>query len=283
MHSTTHTDTVPVSVLQKRSLERGSYSDSAVNLDAKAAFTAQPVELITRVLGLLDAKSVSLVSQTCRLLFSIATQDLLWKNLCKQRWADKKHAPLKLHPFVDYTHLLTKLDWQEKVDILERRFDNASQPSLLQPGPPSMDEDEDMVLAERVLQSTLVGVADVALFEPKLCGKWQASYIAAELDQHRTRITMNELNAYVWSYQESWGYFGTGDDLGHSLKVRFFPNGMRANAIEDGTARRPRPMPYSFTASGAIQVGQYPTHSKPRRVANWGWEFSNSYVTYKSL
>ncbi|KAI8840825.1 hypothetical protein BJ741DRAFT_596670 [Chytriomyces cf. hyalinus JEL632] len=276
IHSTTHTDAFPVSVQQKRSLERGSCSDSAVNLDAKTAFIAQPVELIMRVLGLLDAKSVSLASQTCRLLFSIGTQDLLWKNLCKQRWADKMHAPLKLHPFVDYKHLLAKLDRQEMVDILQRRFDN------VQPAPPSMDEEGD-VMAERVLQSTPVGVAGVALFEPKLCGKWQASYIAAELDQHRTRITMNELNAYVWSYQESWGYFGAGDDLGNCLKVRFFPNGTRANAIEDDTARRPRPMPYSFTASGAIQVGQYPTHSKPRRVANWGWEFSNSYVTYKSL
>ncbi|KAI8831804.1 hypothetical protein BJ741DRAFT_313127 [Chytriomyces cf. hyalinus JEL632] len=188
------------------------------------------------------------------------------------------HAPLKLHPFVDYTHLLAKLDRQEKVDILQRRFDNGFQPT-----PPSMDEEGDVVLAERVFRSTPVGIADLTVFQPKLCGKWQASYIAAELDQHRERITMNELNAYIWSYQESWGYFGAGVDSGYALRVRFFPNGIRANAIEDDTPRRPRPMPYNFTATGAIQVGQYPTHSKPRRLANWGWEFSNSYVTYKSL
>ncbi|KAI8610614.1 hypothetical protein BC830DRAFT_1143798 [Chytriomyces sp. MP71] len=251
--------------------------DSSITLNGeieKDLLTTQPVELVTRMLGFLGAEDLATVSSTCKLMHCLATQDLLWKKLCADRWQIKKHVPLALHPYVDYSSLVHKLDRVEKESILARRFIAHSLYAA--------DTDEE--LSERVVHTMPVAVPEVRVFEPVACGKWQASYIAAEMDQHRSRITMDELNAYEFTYHDNWGHgFYMNNEREDAIRVRFFPNGFRGNAISDDKPRRPRPMPYHFTPTGAIQVGQYPTHSRPRRLENWGWEFSNSYVQYTSI
>ncbi|KAJ3028724.1 UNVERIFIED_CONTAM: hypothetical protein HDU68_001003 [Siphonaria sp. JEL0065] len=141
-----------------------------------------------------------------------------------------------------------------------------------------MEEEEELNLL--VLHSKPVGWEGVTVFTPKKCSKWQASYIAAELDQSRKKLTMGELNSYDWCYHDNWsrGFYGDEDVI---VRVKFYPNGIRGNVL--GPDSRPRMMPYHFTHQGGIQVGQYPVHSKPVRLADWGWQFNNAYVTYTSM
>ncbi|KAJ3131883.1 Serine/threonine-protein phosphatase 2A regulatory subunit B'' subunit gamma [Physocladia obscura] len=63
--------------------------------------------------------------------------------------------------------------------------------------------------------------------------------------------------------------------------VKFSRDGTRGNV--KGKEYRPRVTPYHLSNNGSVQVGSYPPHSQPQRLEDWGWEFSNSYVTYTSF
>ncbi|KAJ3382044.1 hypothetical protein HDU84_004637 [Entophlyctis sp. JEL0112] len=121
-------------------------------------------------------------------------------------------------------------------------------------------------------------------FRPIKCGKWQASYIAADKDQFRQFLTLSELQAYRWRFTDEWGYGGFYDFEEHEVQetyVRFGKDGKRRN--ENGNYFRPRVVTYELRENGSVQVGQYPTHARPHRRTDWGWEFSNGYVTYTSV
>ncbi|KAI9330848.1 hypothetical protein BDR26DRAFT_691500 [Obelidium mucronatum] len=271
----------PIAGSPKRAALSIHQADSALNLSEPDYFTSQPNELITRILGFLDASNLANVSECSSRLYCLATQDLLWKELCKHRWASKKHQEMSLHPFVDYTALIDRLDRAEKLAILRRRFFSSKLKEDM------TEKEKDDELSQLVLHSKPVGWEGVTVFVPKKCSKWQASYVAAELDQNRDKLTMGELNAYDWLYHDNWsrgfygGVYGNDADEETVVRVKFHPNGLRGNIL--GPESRPRMMPYHFTHLGAIQVGQYPCHSKPRRLPDWGWEFNNAYVTYSSM
>ncbi|KAI8611109.1 hypothetical protein BC830DRAFT_1142652 [Chytriomyces sp. MP71] len=237
-------------------------------VEGEDRITKTPPELVTRVLSFLEAEDLANIALVSRYVNTVSKQDLLWKELCRVRWMDKKHQSLTLHPCVDYKDIVGQLDKQDKIDILTRRF--------LQ----LRGDEDDAELEERILNSTPTGFRGIKVYIPVVCGKWQASYIAAEIDQHRRRITMKELQAYEWIFGEFYGFH---EDEDEPIKVHFRPDGLRSNSIQDGTFRRPRPATYQILASGAIQVGEFPTHSRPRRLEDWGWSISNSYVTYTSI
>ncbi|KAJ3254698.1 hypothetical protein HDU77_003961 [Chytriomyces hyalinus] len=148
----------------------------------------------------LDLSTVSLAS---KYLFQLATQDFLWKQLCEIRWSDKIHQSLSLHPLVDNTGLVAHLNRSELMEILHRRF-LATDDSM-----------SDQELATRVINTTLTGLRDVTVYAPL------ASYIAAEMDQNRERITLKELQAYEWACieigitfnrAEQWAYDDEDDE-----------------------------------------------------------------------
>ncbi|KAJ3081544.1 hypothetical protein HDU99_005407 [Rhizoclosmatium hyalinum] len=245
-------------------------ADSALELShhcEEDRLSNQPTELVTRILSFLDAKSLALVGATNTRMHCLAGQELLWKDLCKNRWADKKHHGYMLHPFVEYKEILGRLSTEEKRDVLRRRFQNS--------------EVDDDVLDQELLDTVPYRWDGVRIFEARMCGKWQASYAAAEMDSTRQRLSMAELNTYEWWYYDNWNreFYGNGNDNGAVL-VKFFTNGVRGNV--EGPQCRPRMSSYQFNRDGSIQVGQYPRHSVPRRLADWGWEFHNPYVTYTS-
>ncbi|KAJ3397609.1 hypothetical protein HDU80_009501 [Chytriomyces hyalinus] len=243
-------------------------SQEGANAHLQNLNRAQPPELMFGRVFDDHALDLSTVSLASKYLFQLATQDFLWKQLCEMRWSDKKHQSLSLHPLVDYTGLVPHLNRSELLEILHRRF-LATDDSM-----------SDQELATRVINTTPTGFRDVTVYTPLVCGKWQASYIAAEMDQNRERITMKELQAYEWVFREQWAY-DDEDDEDETIKVKFRADGVRLNASD--AQSRPRPQTYQLLASGKIQVGNFPRHSRPTRLDNWGWQFSNVYVTYTSI
>ncbi|ORY36564.1 hypothetical protein BCR33DRAFT_790327 [Rhizoclosmatium globosum] len=118
----TATEEGTVTVLKRGELIQ---ADSALELShhcEEDRLSNQPTELVTRILSFLDAKSLALVGATNTRMHCLAGQELLWKDLCKNRWADKKHHGYMLHPFVEYKEILGRLSTEEKRDVLRRRF-----------------------------------------------------------------------------------------------------------------------------------------------------------------
>ncbi|KAI8840826.1 hypothetical protein BJ741DRAFT_596676 [Chytriomyces cf. hyalinus JEL632] len=267
-HSPTNRKPTKKRIQIRRGKRASSESESSSDEMPQDFLSTQPPELIGRVLNYLDALDLSTVSLASKYLFQLATQDLLWKQLCETRWSDKKHQSLSLHPLVDYTGLVAQLKRSELLEILHRRF-LATDDSM-----------SDQELSTRVINTTPTGFRDVTVYAPLVCGKWQASYIAAELDKDRERITMKELQAYEWVFREQWAY-DDDDDEDDAIKVKFRDDGVRLNASD--VQSRPRPQTYQLLGSGKIQVGNFPRHSRPTRLDDWGWQFSNVYVTYTSV
>ncbi|KAJ3287957.1 hypothetical protein HDU76_007756 [Blyttiomyces sp. JEL0837] len=105
-------------------------------------------------------------------------------------------------------------------------------------------------------------------------------------EKDRQEITREELMGYEFQFGDDWGYSHFNRDVDRSdadniTRVRFWPDGTRGNV--KGKNFRPRPQSWAIIHTGAIQVGQFPRHSVPRRTEDWGWKFSNGYVTYTSL
>ncbi|KAI8850347.1 hypothetical protein BC829DRAFT_389842 [Chytridium lagenaria] len=113
-------------------------------------------------------------------------------------------------------------------------------------------------------------------FVPFYSGKWKASYIAAEIDQYRQIITRDEVMEYEWIFGDFWAE----ED---EIRVKFWPDGTRSNVNKDKKWTRPRSQPWHINERGAIQVSSFPEHSVPSRTEDWGWTFSNGYVTYTSV
>ncbi|KAI8831805.1 hypothetical protein BJ741DRAFT_313133 [Chytriomyces cf. hyalinus JEL632] len=197
----------------RRGKRASSESKSSSDEMPQDFLSTQPPELIGRVLNHLDALDLSTVSLASKYLFQLATQDFLWKQLCEIHWSDKQHQSLSLHPLVDYTRLVAQLNRSELLEILHRRFLATDD---------SMSEQE---LAIRVINTTPTGFRDVTVYTPLVCGKWQASYIAAEMDQDREWITMKELQAYDWVFREQWAY-DDEDDEDEAIKVKFRADGV---------------------------------------------------------
>ncbi|KAJ3344422.1 hypothetical protein HDU83_005251 [Entophlyctis luteolus] len=122
--------------------------------------------------------------------------DLTKTNQSKNRWATKKHQELSPHAHVDYIHILDTLDELDKMAVLRKRFvaddviasakDNTETLNQLVLSTPAIWDDPSEQLVDR--------------FRPIKCGKWQASYIAADKDQFRQFLTLSELQAYRWRF-----------------------------------------------------------------------------------
>ncbi|KAI9021347.1 hypothetical protein DFJ74DRAFT_768964 [Hyaloraphidium curvatum] len=140
------------------------------------------------------------------------------------------------------------------------------------------------------------------------CGKWHAAYVLAELDSLRQRATEAELRAYEWSYRmrgfedpEPRGGPGAGwsdgppdadevdgvlarlvEEEAEEPTVRFLRDGTRVRSPR--SAMRfgwPRERRWRMDPRGGLQVGSFPSH-RCRRTEDWGFEFSNGWVTYAS-
>ncbi|KAJ3286510.1 hypothetical protein HDU79_006427 [Rhizoclosmatium sp. JEL0117] len=193
----------------------------------------------------------------------IATQDILWKQLCKTRWASKKHQDLSIHPFVDCTPILNKLTRPEKLRLLQRRV-------FKQPG---IELEPDDVLDTLVIQTTPHWIEGVYVYVPVRCGKWQASYIAAELDRFRVDLTKVELCLYEWE-------FSLGGDP-EKERIRFWQNGWRGlDDTPEIVETWPYKFPYQFV-NNKLKIGPW-FLGPPVRLDNWGWEF-DYYAVYTSV
>ncbi|ORY53453.1 hypothetical protein BCR33DRAFT_710880 [Rhizoclosmatium globosum] len=196
---------------------------------------------------------------------TLASQELLWKELCKWRWADKKHQEHALHPFVDYSGILEKLTREQKLDVLRRRVVKIAK----------LAEFSEQKLNDLVVKTTPVGLRGVRIYKPIRCGKWQASFIAAELDSTRHDLSKVELCLYDWIYEDLYDEEDEGE-----IRVKFWPHGTRGNV--DGSDN-PYEVPYYTKPDGRVQVHHYPRHEKPMRLLDWGWRFGNPYVIYTSV
>ncbi|KAJ3100021.1 hypothetical protein HDU96_010482 [Phlyctochytrium bullatum] len=228
----------------------------------------QPQELTMRMLWFLPPQDLARLAEANTWLYRLANEDCFWKAHCQERWSSKKHAPLALHPRVDYAYILPQLTDADLTAVLYRRFVRKLPVNV----PRAYLEER---LAETVPEDA---------FTPFYSGKWKASYIAAEVDKTRQRITRDEVVEYEWVFSDSWGWgYGMGEDAeGEEIRIRFWPDGMRSNVNRDKKFARPRPQPWHLDERGAIQVSQFPQHSVPERTSDWGWTFSNGYVTYTS-
>ena len=207
-----------------------------------------------------------------------------------------------LHPRVNYAMIQSTLSDVEIQNILRRRF--VFNTAHIH----AMTREE---LLSRLESSTLPNVI-LPMYSSKWCdnvflrciflferninffNQRRASYIAAEIDKCRNNITREEIVNLTWRYIDSWGYHMYDDDddeeeegvdsgkkYKKEVRIRFWPNGTRSNKnLEDP---RPSPASWHIDHRGAIQVKHYPHHSIPRRTEDWGYEFSNGYVTYVSV
>ncbi|KAJ3191391.1 hypothetical protein HK101_007817 [Irineochytrium annulatum] len=303
--------------------------------------STQPCEITLKILSYLPPADLSRVFVLNSHLHSLANDDFLWQKLCKDRWANKKHTPLTLHPCVDYTYLVDRLTDEEIKTILERRFIEVLPPApKLGPGRvdskgPLDDEmhlddvtatgstatnpstcskpvfdyarlfavagAEALALASGASSSTMGSpdapkrslgdaspceadrISMVArcesstprdAFAPFYSGKWRSSYVGAEVDARRGRITKDEVMAYEWAFSDSWGYGYVDDgEEGDMIRIKFWPNGTRSNVNK--AMHRPRPQPWRMSGNGSVQVSSFPEHSIPERTEDWGWSFSN--------
>ncbi|KAJ1568070.1 hypothetical protein HK096_007655, partial [Nowakowskiella sp. JEL0078] len=81
-----------------------------------------PYEIALRILSnIRTAKLLCRCTLVNKSWNKLANDDLLWKELCRKKWASKKHMKLELHPRVDYSNLIESLSIKEMKNILERR------------------------------------------------------------------------------------------------------------------------------------------------------------------
>ncbi|KAJ3207433.1 hypothetical protein HDU67_007459 [Dinochytrium kinnereticum] len=226
----------------------------------------QPAELTLKMLAYLPSEDLARISEVNTHLFRLSNEDCLWKARCEEQWEGKKHQTMKLHPRVDYCYIVGKLTEEEMKDVLARRF-----VKKLTEG-----------FSRGELEEKLASTVPEDSFVPFYSGKWKASYIAAEMDQHRSVITRDEVMAYEWIFTDFWGYSMSNDES-DEIRVKFWPDGTRSNVNKEKKYSRPRPQPWHMNEKGGIQVSQFPEHSLPSRTDDWGWTFSNGTLMSSSF
>ncbi|KAJ3097686.1 Adenylate cyclase type 10 [Phlyctochytrium planicorne] len=220
----------------------------------KDRLSTQPAELTLKMLSFMSAKDLALVSQLSTYFHKLANDDTLWKMQCNERWEDKKHQKLQLHPRIDYCYIMDRLTDLEMRQVLERRY--------VKNVPHDASREE---LEKRLKMTTYHGAA----FVPFYSGKWKSTYIAAEVDQHRQIITRDEVMEYEWIFSDFWSYGYDEDE--HQIRIKFWPDGTRSNVDRSKKYSRPRPQPWHINEKGAIQVSSFPEHNAPSRTMDWGY------------
>ena len=222
-----------------------------------------PAELLIRILKYLTASELFVVSEVCKGLNEVCREESLWKDLCAEEWADKKHLPLKLFPYYDYASssaILERLSREDCLSILDGRGLNGLATDLN-----GLETDLNALLRESRLDFYYYGPCS---------SKWKASLVAARLDATRNIIQLNELIGLQWEYHDGWA---VSSEARVCPVVRFHPNGIRGPV----SGIRPKPCGWNIQAE-TIQVADYPPHSV-ERVPDGGWELFNGWVRYLSI
>ncbi|KAI9338945.1 hypothetical protein DFJ73DRAFT_779432 [Zopfochytrium polystomum] len=208
------------------------------------------------------AETLVQLSRVSRSFYALSSEDRLWRALCRRRWRNKKHTVLRLHPFVDYSHppaLLADMSVKELKSVLVAR------------------RREDLMKGVRDKAELRAAVAESL---PKLAakqkgcgfdrggwgGKWKASYMVAERDSRRCRLTKDELELHFKYHQ--WGQ----DGVPHRLKFN------QDWTLDSDMTRR---MNWRFYMDD-VQVEQYPALSIARDK-DWGFRLSNDMVYQLSV
>eukprot|EP00842_Homolaphlyctis_polyrhiza_P005595 jgi/Hompol1/6036/HPOL_004832-RA len=222
-----------------------------------------PLEIILKSMAFLPAQSLVTLSGVSLLFWELAHDESLWKVLCFAEWSNKKHRPRLLFQNYHYRGpLLRRLNAADCESILVQRGIEFE---------PDLSDDEKRAMVERTAPSHAV--------KHYCASKWKASLFAARIDSKRKRITKKELMDVTWLYIDmGWGYYNDSDQDPDPPLVKFFPNKTRG-PIDGGP--RPRICDWYLRKDGGIQVSHFQTHHTSR-TDDWGWEFSNPWVTYRS-
>ncbi|TPX37597.1 hypothetical protein SmJEL517_g00654 [Synchytrium microbalum] len=206
-----------------------------------------PWELALRVLSFIDSpRKLSQLYGVSRRWQSLCSDDILWMKLVERRWKNKLYHHLDLHIRVDYTNLMESLSVKEMKSLLKRR--QVSVAGLV----------EKSELADAVVKS-------LPQFSPTVpsknnSGKWRTSYIVAELDSKRTRITKSEVTGIEWKFrfrhwQEGLFVKATFDDKFNLVIPDIFDNVMRYRFFDNNSS---------------IRVEQYPElHDAGENIVGW--------------
>ncbi|KAJ3320917.1 hypothetical protein HDU76_000190 [Blyttiomyces sp. JEL0837] len=102
---------------------------------------------------------------------------------------------------------------------------------------------------------------------PEGCGKWMASYISAEQDSTREKITRVELTSITWSFQHP---------ISRGI-ARFHSDGTWTSDLWD------HPEWWRIRRDGRPQVNFFPPLTPIRRADDWGFELVSEICKYVSL
>ncbi|KAI9102533.1 hypothetical protein DFS34DRAFT_673770 [Phlyctochytrium arcticum] len=231
-----------------------------------------PPEVKLQILRYMTAIELSKCAGLSREWQGYSNQELLWKELCRQRWSQLRHTPFMPHIRVDYSdpRLTSGLSIAELKGILARRGGKL---------PKGILERVDIV---RQIQSTRPAGSPAG----RWTGVWKSSYIVAELDLTRRQLSFQEVSSLEWKF-EVWTQSANHDPIrpwraedfpnAHEVTVRFLPDGTYSNK-----ALHVERLQWRMTAFGGVQVEEYPPHH-PRRTKDGGWVMSNGYFTYRSI
>ncbi|KAJ3344936.1 hypothetical protein HDU83_004589 [Entophlyctis luteolus] len=134
-----------------------------------------------------DAQSLGRCAAVSRAWNIIANDELIWKDLCLRHWTTKKNVSFQLHPLVDFSKgLLRSLSVMEIKNILAVRKMNVT----------GIFDKSDLLAA---LVTSLPNYSPAQNL--KWRSKWKASFIVAELDSKRTRLTVDEISNSDWIFR----------------------------------------------------------------------------------
>ncbi|TPX53091.1 hypothetical protein PhCBS80983_g06363 [Powellomyces hirtus] len=166
-------------------------------------FDTLPPELLSKIFSYLDADFLACASGVCRLWNEMANSDVIWKHLCATRFPLLRHQPLDLHPRADYARLTPTLTVKEMKGILARRHVRIPRGAV-----------EKTELVQLVKDTKPAGGPRGAW-----TGKWKSTYIVAELDVGRTRLTVQEFaTTHTWHPAQQ-------ASLPHPTIAKFQPDG----------------------------------------------------------
>ncbi|KAK9674720.1 hypothetical protein K7432_016962 [Basidiobolus ranarum] len=208
-----------------------------------------PVEVTTRILGLLDATDLCNASLVSRSWKYVCDEECLWMNLCQSVWVDKRGMSLTIQPRADFSgdcaHRLT-LPELKLILSLRKQETNGSEDKIK--------------LVELVQKTTPCLTKAVADFH----SKWKACYAFAQADYSRKDITIEDICG-EWvlevgktqkcdlidvSFNRDYTYYSENTGI---LKWNFYGK--------------------------LLQIEDFPP-LRPSRTTNWGWKLSCPYFNF---
>eukprot|EP00658_Telonema_sp_P-2_P070605 TRINITY_DN60053_c0_g1_i1.p1 TRINITY_DN60053_c0_g1~~TRINITY_DN60053_c0_g1_i1.p1 ORF type:complete len:320 (+),score=58.45 TRINITY_DN60053_c0_g1_i1:183-1142(+) len=146
-----------------------------------------PDEVWVRVLHYLSAENLCRATMVCRCLSSLGSSDGLWRPLCLERWASKQRMHNTLFWRANYGALLLSPD-ECRAIMLGRGID-----------PSNLDGEREVVMGMTELRAAVQATSPAGTRLVLPC-KWKASYVYAEMDSTRVRISKEEVAYFRWGF-----------------------------------------------------------------------------------